>query len=460
MNSSPRIHQLISHEYPAYMSPRFTDVTIIGGGIAGMMTAYHILKHTNLSVALIEGYKIAHGASGHNAGQITSYFERPFDDIVREYGIQLACEAQRDVFQARYKLEEIIDDLNMSTPYHKCMWYDGIRDDDEVMRHLDVKYLMYQWGLEIDVILIDHKWLDTHILDPKYHDVYLAVDQHKIQELLETCSTEFVAIEARKAGCMNSALAVQEMSEILADRYADRFWVYEHSPVSVIDMYADRVVCQICPTHYPDTYIHQTDRVILCTNGFEHIQIVNHDGQDIDTKFHEQVEWVVWYMCGFLQPKGQQPVAISYDVSPEELPAAAETNVEAYYYLTRRPYESDDGDHTLVCVWGPEAALQHKMHYDRDFPNSDSKQSRMSAYISRTYAPVAWQEVSYKYRRHGLMWYTRNTLRLIGSEPLNQRLMYNLGCNGVGILPSIHGAYKISKILAGEQFGPSIFDPQ
>lgn len=55
-------------------------------------------------------------------------------------------------------------------------------------------------------------------------------------------------------------------------------------------------------------------------------------------------------MCGFLEDVGQGPVTISYDVSPDELQAAAETKVEAYYYLTRRPFESDDGYHTLVCV--------------------------------------------------------------------------------------------------------------
>jgi glycine/D-amino acid oxidase-like deaminating enzyme len=36
--------------------------------------------------------------------------------------------------------------------------------------------------------------------------------------------------------------------------------------------------------------------------------------------------------------------------------------------------------------------------------------------------------------------------------------MYNLGCNGVGILPSIYGAKRIAQLLAGETLGPSIFD--
>jgi glycine/D-amino acid oxidase-like deaminating enzyme len=41
-------------------------------------------------VTLLESYKIAHGATGHNAGQIVPYFEKPFIEIVEDYGITMA----------------------------------------------------------------------------------------------------------------------------------------------------------------------------------------------------------------------------------------------------------------------------------------------------------------------------------------------------------------------------------
>ena len=58
------------------------------------------------------------------------------------------------------------------------------------------------------------------------------------------------------------------------------------------------------------------------------------------------------------------------------------------------------------------------------------------------------------------MGYTPNGVRLVGVEPKNRVLLYNLGCNGVGILPSIFGGDRISHILAGEKLSPSIFDPK
>jgi glycine/D-amino acid oxidase-like deaminating enzyme len=57
------------------------------------------------------------------------------------------------------------------------------------------------------------------------------------------------------------------------------------------------------------------------------------------------------------------------------------------------------------------------------------------------------------------MGYTESRVRLVGFEPMNPVLMYNLGCNGVGFLPSIAGGYRIAALTVGGDVGPSIFDP-
>jgi glycine/D-amino acid oxidase-like deaminating enzyme len=49
---------------------------------------------------------------------------------------------------------------------------------------------------------------------------------------------------------------------------------------------------------------------------------------------------------------------------------------------------------------------------------------------------------------------------VIGTHPRHPELLYNLGCNGVGFLPSICGGQRVARILAGEQLPPSIFDPR
>ena len=58
------------------------------------------------------------------------------------------------------------------------------------------------------------------------------------------------------------------------------------------------------------------------------------------------------------------------------------------------------------------------------------------------------------------MGYMDGGVRVIGAHPDHPRLLYNLGCNGVGFLPSIYGGERMARILAGERLPPSIFDPR
>ena len=58
------------------------------------------------------------------------------------------------------------------------------------------------------------------------------------------------------------------------------------------------------------------------------------------------------------------------------------------------------------------------------------------------------------------MGYNDSGIRVVGAHPRHTRLLYNLGCNGVGFLPSIYGGHRIARLLAGKRVPPSVFDPR
>jgi glycine/D-amino acid oxidase-like deaminating enzyme len=58
------------------------------------------------------------------------------------------------------------------------------------------------------------------------------------------------------------------------------------------------------------------------------------------------------------------------------------------------------------------------------------------------------------------MGYSPGGVRVVGPHPAHPRLLYNLGCNGVGFLPSIAGADRVGRLLAGEDLAPSALDPR
>ena len=80
----------------------------------------------------------------------------------------------------------------------------------------------------------------------------------------------------------------------------------------------------------------------------------------------------------------------------------------------------------------------------------------MLAYLDEHIRPFAQPSrpasQPYDFQWHGLMGYMDGGVRVIGAHPGRPALLYNLGCNGVGFLPSIHGGRQIPRILSGSGF--------
>lgn len=72
--------------FPALSEPREADVIVVGGGLVGMATAYHLAKR-GMKVVLLEASTLGYGASGRNNGQVIPTFSRIEPDAaVKLYG--------------------------------------------------------------------------------------------------------------------------------------------------------------------------------------------------------------------------------------------------------------------------------------------------------------------------------------------------------------------------------------
>jgi glycine/D-amino acid oxidase-like deaminating enzyme len=346
--SSPWIHQLKLQRTHKKIEQDFsTHVAIIGAGIAGISTAYFVLKNTKKKVSLIEAYKVAHGATGHNAGQIVSYFEHPFADLVDKYGLNLAARAQEDIYYTWDTLEDIFKDADLKIPLNIFTGYAGCSSAEQINYYLRNIYFQRKAGLDIEGILVANIPEITSQIPEEYKDLYARVDPEYILELLETKDPRYIGALASKKGCLNSALFCEELLEVLITRYPDRFTVYEHSPVDSITLFKKEG-----KLHIENSTV-TAEKIVLCTNGFENFTIQNEVGEDVNAKFHETVIGTVGYMAAYLEPVGNKPTALSYFSSPST------DEQEPYYYFTRRLFEhKEKGSHTLVSIGGPEQNLE------------------------------------------------------------------------------------------------------
>src|ERR671937_1671178 len=75
----------IQRTYPAVDGDTDADVAIVGGGIAGIASAY-FLATAGARVVVLEGRSVAEGASGRNAGFLLAGVAENFVAASRRYG--------------------------------------------------------------------------------------------------------------------------------------------------------------------------------------------------------------------------------------------------------------------------------------------------------------------------------------------------------------------------------------
>lgn len=427
-----------------------TNIAVVGGGIAGVMTSYFLLRDTKKSVALIEADKIAHGATGHNAGQVTSYFERPFSELVEEFGLKLATEGQSAVESAWLLLEEVIQETKLQTPLWQVTGYAGLTSIDLVLEHLKNNALKIEGGVIPESLMLAEE-VDRSRIPVEYESLYTVVPQSDVLSLLETQDTRYVAALTARKGCLNSALFCEELIGYMLEKFAGRFMLSEHTPVKVVRLFNDHAVLET------QDHTVTAERVVLCTNGFEHFDLVNEAGAEVNTKFHHMIHGTVGYMSGYLDPIDQPPSVVSYlDDTVAGVGDTEEPSV--YYYLTRRPFENEKKEiHNLISVGGPDSRLPDMSDYSKSLVRPKDVDDTIQTFLHKTYKHTP-KDLQMKFVWHGLMGYTPNSVRRVGPEPLNPVLMYNLGCNGVGILASIYGGHRISRHVKGDKLEPSMFD--
>lgn len=452
-NKSPWLDQIKNISSLNLSENESTDVLVIGGGISGVVTAYYLLKNTDLSITLVEAKNIASGATGHNAGQMVSYFERQISDLAKEYGLNLAVNAQRDINASWYLIEEIFYETGIKTKVSFFTGFAGIQDFDELLVHLQNALIYKKAGLIFEKLSIaqDSEFLNK--IPEKYHQFFSLISRKNLQDYLETKSENYEAMISVRKGVMNSAAFCIDLLDFIQKNYSQRIKIYENTRVNELNLFENKSICKT------ENFFIESGKTILCTNGFENIKIINKSGDDIDSKFHHLVKGCIGYMAGYLEKDLREPTAISY------LPESSKKDnkkfdEDPYFYLTRRDFDLGKERFNLICVGGPEAIMDDSNNYKREHPYPAEAMKSINDFIKKEYKFAPKGDIEYKYKWHGLMGYTPNGLRLIGPEPLNQNLLYNLGCNGIGILPSIFGGKKVSLMIRGEKFEESLFDPK
>ncbi len=444
---SPWIDQLHDTTARPLTSDLDADVAVIGAGIAGLSTAFHLIRHTTRDVLLIEAGEVGRGATGRNAGQLVTYTERPLHDIADEYGDDMAIAGQQELETGWALLREMAVAARVDARIEQFTGHMGMLNLNHAVVHLRNNALRRRGGLEPDrcVVSEDAEFLDD--IPDEFAGQFEVVPQSVVRDLLATDDDRFRAVLSHAKGVANGALICEQVLDHLERTHADRFRYVDHSPVQRIVLDTDAAALRIGP------HTVRARSVVLCTNGFVDHEVENRAGVPIEP-WKARVIRTVGFMVGKVDDEPPPCRAISYIRN-----TAIGDDLVPYVYVTARPY--DRGEHVvgLTCVGGPEAPIDEVVDYDAAADVPADVVAKFEGDVRALAFGGRADGAGYDYAWHGVMGYTESLIRWVGVEPRNRVLLYNLGCNGVGFLPSIVGGRRIARILAGEHLAPSIFDP-
>jgi len=424
-----------------------TDVAIVGAGIAGIATAFFTLRSTTKRVMLIERDRVGRGATGRNAGQLTTYFERPLYDIADEFGVQLAVDAQRAFDDAHDLLDLMAAETGATVRVERFFGHMGMFSLNHVQVHLRNNLIRRLGGLREEPCLVSEEAEFLRQIPAEFDSLYTVVPQARICELLETQDDRYRAVLSDRKGCASSAALVQQVLAYLEQHYPDRFRYVDHTGVDRVVVGVDGVVVGARGHTVSASY------VVLCTNGFIDHVVEDQAEERIDLAADQRVTGRIGYMAAFVEEQPRPPTAMSF------IRNATIGGDTPYVYVTRRTYDRAEGTVMLTCMGGPEYPINDTT-YDPGIPFPGPMLTGMDELIRPFAQPARPPGHPYDFQWHGLMGYSEGGVRVIGAHPGHPALLYNLGCNGVGFLPSIYGGQRVARILAGEQVSPSIFDPR
>lgn len=399
------------------------DTVVVGGGISGLATAFFLLRDTDREVVLLEKGMVAHGATGHNAGQAVAAMESTFDEAAEAVGEEGVLQGYREVLSGWERLEEVLAALGRPDDLVRGEGVVGLDSPEAVRAWTKERGRWAAAGAPEARLIVARGAMD------ELPEGAEEADHEEVLRRLRTGDRRYIAALRTTTGTINSALLTEAVAEHLLASYPERFRLYERSGVRRIRLGEEAAV--------------STDRgtvlaqdAVLCTNGYpappmEACEVPVEEGN---------VKGVVGFMIG------------RFGGGPSGTEAFFRSDERTYYYLTRRAYAG----RPLMCLGGPEKELEGE-GYDPGKEHDPAAFDRLEAFARAT---LEGYEGTRDWQWEGLMGYTPGGARLVGRDPGSPSLLYNLGCNGIGLLASVAGGWKVAQLLRGAILPPSLFDPE
>lgn len=391
--SSPWIAELDQFSFPKLRKALITDVIIVGGGISGILTAYFLLKLTQVRVAVLDSGEIGGGATGRNAGLLVNGFEMGLPEMVQTFGTTQTKSAILAGEMGIRLLRTISQSLPVPTiggPLSYYLYYTNVK---LALRH---RALVRDAGEMVEKLF--------HFVDPRASGEE-RIDKRKMDSI-GFPRPELIQYVARFGRCylINARQFTRQLARKIMHEYGSRVQVFESSSVSCLSPE------QLGFLGRCRGWRVRASNVVLCTNGYHLDQAVSRMAKTIMPTEE--------YLKAVLQPH----------LSPDS----------AWVWYTG---ETDD-----------EIAYRSSRTW-----RGESLQITGGKGGTRGRLPTKGKSVTGAYAWSGLQGYTSTGVRLITEDADTPRCYLNMGCNGIGMALAAYGAQRIAQMVRGDALPINLF---
>lgn len=161
-----------SNKFKELNSDIDTDILIIGGGITGVSTYFH-LKNQNINTILVEQNEIGLSTTGRSTGKLTYLQNDLIDKIIKYNGLDVASKYLKLQIDTINKIVSIIKENNIECDIEKVKSYLYTNKKEEIKNIKKLEKFLTDNNIKVQIDntdLVESKYMisvdDTYILNP------------------------------------------------------------------------------------------------------------------------------------------------------------------------------------------------------------------------------------------------------------------------------------------------------
>ncbi|MBZ4376551.1 FAD-dependent oxidoreductase [Corallococcus sp. AS-1-6] len=136
----------LPRDFPSLRGDLDVDVAIIGGGVAGLTTAW-LLKRAGKKVAVLEMHRVLSGQTGQTTAHLTELLDTPYTTLLKDFGEKGAHLAASSSRAAIEQIASLVETLGIDCGFTRAPGYRYAETDAELRELLQEVSAARQAGL-------------------------------------------------------------------------------------------------------------------------------------------------------------------------------------------------------------------------------------------------------------------------------------------------------------------------